>query len=84
MDDSAIRHYGEMAGKMCLVAKSIWQAAWGTSFGQIWQWQLVLSSLALIALFIHQRSIRNISLLLISTLMLVLHAFIGHSAMFYR
>lgn len=61
---------------------TIWQAVLGTSFGQIWQWQLVLSSLALIALFIHQRSIRNISLLLISTLMLVLHAFIGHRAMF--
>ncbi|MDM3667989.1 copper resistance protein CopD, partial [Proteus mirabilis] len=61
---------------------TIWQSLLGTSFGQIWQWQLVLSSLALIALFINQLRIRNISLLFISTLMLVLHAFIGHSAMF--
>ncbi|MDM3675442.1 copper resistance protein CopD, partial [Proteus mirabilis] len=61
---------------------TIWQAVLGSSFGHIWQWQLVLSSLALIAVFIHQRSISNISLLFISPLMLVLHAFIGHSAMF--
>lgn len=73
MDDSAIRHYGD--GWQDAWSLTIWQAVLGTSFGQIWQWQLVLSSLALIALFIHQRSIRNISLLLISTLMLVLHAF---------
>ncbi|CRL64816.1 copper homeostasis membrane protein CopD [Proteus vulgaris] len=60
----------------------IWKAVLGTSFGQIWQWQLILATLALAALFIHQRYIRNFSLLIIASIMLILHASIGHGAMF--
>ena len=40
----------------------IWKAVLGTSFGQVWQWQLVLATIALAVLFIHQRYIRNVSL----------------------
>lgn len=61
---------------------NIWKAVLNTTFGQVWQWQLVLSTLALLMLFIHQRYIRNIGLLIIATLMLTFHALIGHSAMF--
>ncbi|OAT47166.1 copper resistance protein D [Proteus hauseri ATCC 700826] len=61
---------------------NIWKAVLNTTFGQVWQWQLVLSTLALFMLFIHQRYIRNIGLLIIATLMLTFHALIGHSAMF--
>ncbi|WP_193014460.1 MULTISPECIES: copper homeostasis membrane protein CopD [Gammaproteobacteria] len=61
---------------------NIWKAVLGTSFGQIWQWQLVLATIALAILFIHQRYIRNIALLIIASIMLVLHASIGHGAMF--
>lgn len=61
---------------------AIWKVVLGTAFGQIWQWQLVLATIALATLFIHQRYIRNIALLAVATLMLILHAFIGHSAMF--
>lgn len=64
------------------VSWEIWQAVLGTSFGQIWQWQLILSAIALLVLFIHQRTIRYILLLIIATSMLILHALIGHSAMF--
>lgn len=60
----------------------IWRAVLGTSFGQVWQWQLVLATAALAILFIHQRYIRNFSLLIISSIMLILHASIGHGAMF--
>lgn len=60
----------------------IWKAVLGTSFGQVWQWQLILATIALAALFIHQRYIRNFSLLIVASIMLVLHAFIGHGAMF--
>lgn len=60
----------------------IWKTVLGTAFGQIWQWQLLLATLALLTLFIRQRNIRNIGLLLIATCMLILHAFTGHSAMF--
>ncbi|MEQ5323372.1 copper homeostasis membrane protein CopD [Proteus vulgaris] len=60
----------------------IWKAVLGTSFGQIWQWQLILATLALAVLFIHQRYIRNFSLLIIASIMLILHASIGHGAMF--
>lgn len=61
---------------------NIWKAVLSTTFGQVWQWQLVLATLALLMLFIHQRYIRNIALLIIAILMLILHALIGHSAMF--
>ena len=47
-----------------------------------WQWQLVLATIALAVLFIHQRYIRNFSLLIVASIMLILHAFIGHGAMF--
>ncbi|MBG3078970.1 copper homeostasis membrane protein CopD [Proteus mirabilis] len=60
----------------------IWKAVLGTSFGQIWQWQLILATLALAVLFRHQRYIRNFSLLIIASIMLILHASIGHGAMF--
>ncbi|NBN61138.1 copper homeostasis membrane protein CopD [Proteus sp. G2639] len=60
----------------------IWKAVLGTSFGQIWQWQLVLATFALAVLFIHQRYIRNFSLLIVASIMLILHASIGHGAMF--
>ncbi|EEG83590.1 copper resistance protein D [Proteus penneri ATCC 35198] len=60
----------------------IWRAILDTSFGQVWQWQLVLATVALAILFIHQRYIRNFSLLIISSVMLILHASIGHGAMF--
>ncbi|MBG2802218.1 copper homeostasis membrane protein CopD [Proteus mirabilis] len=60
----------------------IWKAVLGTSFGQVWQWQLVLATVALAVLFIHQRYIRNFSLLIVASIMLILHASIGHGAMF--
>ncbi|MBI6531130.1 copper homeostasis membrane protein CopD [Proteus vulgaris] len=60
----------------------VWKAVLGTSFGQTWQWQLMLATLALAVLFIHQRYIRNFSLLIIASIMLILHASIGHGAMF--
>lgn len=60
----------------------IWKVVLGTSFGQVWQWQLALATVALAVLFIHQRYIRNISLLIVASIMLILHASIGHGAMF--
>lgn len=60
----------------------IWKAVLGTSFGQVWQWQLALATIALAVLFIHQRYIRNFSLLIVASIMLILHASIGHGAMF--
>ncbi|MEQ5167673.1 MULTISPECIES: copper homeostasis membrane protein CopD [Proteus] len=60
----------------------IWKAVLGTSFGQVWQWQLVLAIIALAVLFIHQRYVRNFSLLIVASIMLILHASIGHGAMF--
>lgn len=60
----------------------IWKAVLGTSFGQVWQWQLALATVALAVLFIHQRYIRNFSLLIVASIMLILHASIGHGAMF--
>lgn len=60
----------------------IWKAVLGTSFGQVWQWQLVLATVAFTFLFIHQRHLRNFSLLIVASIMLILHASIGHGAMF--
>lgn len=60
----------------------VWKAVLGTSFGQVWQWQLVLATIALAVLFIHQRYVLNFSLLIVASIMLILHASIGHGAMF--
>lgn len=60
----------------------IWKAVLGTSFGQVWQWQLVLATVAFTFLFTHQRYLRNFTLLIVASIMLILHASIGHGAMF--
>lgn len=59
----------------------IWQGVFGTSFGQIWRWELLLSVLLLLVLFFKSIKLRLNLILILSVLILGLHAFIGHAAM---
>lgn len=59
----------------------IWLAVLGTSFGQIWRWQLLIAVFAVGGLFLSNIKIKNFLLLGCSIILLSSHAFIGHAAM---
>lgn len=59
----------------------IWQGVLGTSFGQVWRWELLSSVLLLLVLFIKSIQLRLKLILVFSVILLGLHAFIGHAAM---
>ncbi|UPQ41152.1 copper homeostasis membrane protein CopD [Providencia rettgeri] len=59
----------------------IWQGVLGTSFGQVWRWELLSSVLLLLVLFIKSIQLRLKLMLVFSVILLGLHAFIGHAAM---
>ncbi|HGN0867740.1 TPA: copper homeostasis membrane protein CopD [Providencia alcalifaciens] len=59
----------------------IWQGVLGTTFGQIWRWE-ILSAVGLFAvLFIRPITLKLYLILGFSFIILGLHAFIGHAAM---
>ncbi|EIU7556306.1 copper homeostasis membrane protein CopD [Providencia rettgeri] len=60
---------------------AIWQGVLGTSFGQIWRWQLLFAVILLLVLCIKSIKLRLNLVLLLSIVLLGLHAFIGHAAM---
>lgn len=60
---------------------AIWQGVLGTSFGQIWRWQLLFAVILLLVLCIKSIKLRLSLVLLLSIVLLGLHAFIGHAAM---
>lgn len=59
----------------------IWSSVINTTFGQIWRWELLCSFLTLGAVFIRSHNVKLYILLVLSIIMLGLHAFIGHAAM---
>ncbi|WP_353241521.1 copper homeostasis membrane protein CopD [Providencia sp.] len=59
----------------------IWQGVLGTSFGQIWRWELLFSVILLVVLFVKSIKIRLHLILILSIILLGLHALIGHAAM---
>ncbi|OTA20739.1 copper resistance protein CopD [Xenorhabdus beddingii] len=59
----------------------VWRAVLATSFGQVWQWQLLAAAFAVIGLFLSSTQTRNLLLLGCSVILLSSHAFIGHAAM---
>ncbi|MGG4608712.1 copper homeostasis membrane protein CopD [Providencia sp. Me31A] len=59
----------------------IWQGVLGTSFGQIWRWELFCAIILLFVLCIKPVKLRLNLILILSTILLGLHAFIGHAAM---
>ncbi len=60
----------------------IWLAVLGTSFGQVWMWQLLIAVLAVGGLFLSNVKVRNYLLLGCSIFLLSSHAFLGHAAMY--
>ncbi|WP_340616336.1 CopD family protein [Xenorhabdus entomophaga] len=60
----------------------IWLAVLGTSFGQVWQWQLLVAIFAVGGLFLSNAKVRNLLLLSCAVILLSSHAFIGHAAMY--
>ncbi|MEO6985039.1 MAG: copper homeostasis membrane protein CopD [Paralcaligenes sp.] len=72
---------GQMGNGWSDVCKpATWLAVLGTEFGHVWRWQLVLSGLAAgVALFGPQRYVHT-ALLLLSPLILLCMAFVGHAA----
>ncbi|CAI0906737.1 copper homeostasis membrane protein CopD [Serratia quinivorans] len=58
----------------------VWWAVLGTTFGEVWRWHLGISLLALLSLWMAEPR-RTQLLALLSTLLLVSMAFIGHAAM---
>ncbi|KMJ43379.1 copper resistance protein CopD [Xenorhabdus khoisanae] len=60
----------------------IWLAVLGTSFGQVWQWQLLVAIFAVGGLFLSNTKVRNLLLLSCAVILLSSHAFIGHAAMY--
>ncbi|MCS4264968.1 copper homeostasis membrane protein CopD [Serratia sp. BIGb0163] len=58
----------------------VWWAVLGTTFGEVWRWHLGISLLALLSLWLAEPR-RTQLLALLSTLLLVSMAFIGHAAM---
>ncbi|MFS7242189.1 copper homeostasis membrane protein CopD [Serratia proteamaculans] len=58
----------------------VWWAVLGTTFGEVWRWHLGISLLALLSLWLADPR-RTQLLALLSTLLLVSMAFIGHAAM---
>ncbi|CDG17443.1 copper homeostasis membrane protein CopD [Xenorhabdus doucetiae] len=63
-------------------ALDIWLAVLGTSFGQVWKWQLLIAAFAVGGLFLSNIKARNFLLLGCSIILLTSHAFIGHAAMY--
>ncbi len=59
---------------------NVWWAVLGTTFGEVWRWHLGISLLALLSLWLAEPR-RTQFLALLSTLLLVSMAFIGHAAM---
>ncbi|ENG6109232.1 copper homeostasis membrane protein CopD [Serratia liquefaciens] len=59
----------------------VWWAVLGTTFGEVWRWHLGISMLALLSLWLAEPR-RTQLLTLLSTLLLVSMAFIGHAAMY--
>ncbi|GAB2909674.1 copper homeostasis membrane protein CopD [Paralcaligenes ginsengisoli] len=59
---------------------STWLAVLGTSFGRVWRWQLGLSGLALLCVLTGLGRQRHGILPVLSTLMLLCMAFVGHAA----
>ncbi|NRN28102.1 copper homeostasis membrane protein CopD [Photorhabdus heterorhabditis] len=57
----------------------IWRAVLGTTFGKIWQWQILVAVVTTGFLFINNQKARNILMLISSTILLSCHAFIGHA-----
>ncbi|CAI1685695.1 copper homeostasis membrane protein CopD [Serratia proteamaculans] len=58
----------------------VWWTVLGTTFGEVWRWHLGISLLALLSLWLAEPR-RTQLLALLSTLLLVSMAFIGHAAM---
>ncbi|NIC25461.1 copper homeostasis membrane protein CopD [Serratia plymuthica] len=58
----------------------VWWAVLGTTFGEVWHWHLGMSLLAVLSLWLPDQR-RTQLLALLSTLLLVSMAFIGHAAM---
>ncbi|EKT56282.1 copper homeostasis membrane protein CopD [Providencia sneebia] len=61
---------------------SIWEGVFGTSFGRVWRWELVFSLVTLGVIFIRKQTIRLYFLCFLSIILLGLHAFTGHAAMY--
>ncbi|MGJ3352644.1 copper homeostasis membrane protein CopD [Providencia sp. Je.9.19] len=61
---------------------SVWQGVLGTNFGQVWRWELLCSVILFGVIFIRPMKIRLHLVLMLSIVMLGLHAFIGHAAMY--
>ena len=59
----------------------VWLDVFGTSFGQIWRWELLCALLLLIVLFIRNFNTRAYLVLILSVAILGLHALVGHAAM---
>ncbi|HGN1705767.1 TPA: copper homeostasis membrane protein CopD [Providencia rettgeri] len=59
----------------------IWQGVLGTSFGQIWRWELLCAIVLSVVLCIKPVKLCLNLILILSTILLGLHAFIGHAAM---
>ncbi|MBQ0695231.1 copper homeostasis membrane protein CopD [Providencia stuartii] len=60
----------------------IWSSVFGTTFGLVWRWELVFAVITLGVIFIRSQNIRLYLLLLLSIVLLGLHALIGHAAMY--
>lgn len=86
---TALTSFGWMAAQAGLMGDGwddafdldIWSSVINTTFGQIWRWELLCSFLTLGAVFIRSHNVKLYLLLVLSIIMLGLHAFIGHAAM---
>ncbi|MDD9340807.1 MAG: copper homeostasis membrane protein CopD [Providencia heimbachae] len=61
---------------------NIWQGVFGTSFGRVWRWELLCSVILLGVIFIRRMKVRLHLILILSIVLLGLHALIGHAAMY--
>lgn len=59
----------------------IWKSVFSTTFGQVWRWELLFSLMTLVVVFIRSQNLRLYLLLILSIILLGLHALIGHAAM---
>lgn len=57
----------------------VWLAVLRTTFGKVWQWQILISIVTTGFLFINNQKTRNILMLIGSAILLSCHAFIGHA-----
>lgn len=64
-----------------VVILDIWQKAFATSFGQVWRWELILSIILLFSCFVKSVKTTQYLILILSIIILGLHALIGHAAM---